>query len=160
MISNDEEANEAVRKILGSKKFEDKSKTKRTCELPVRSVPIQRPIPIFAQHQQPPQKILSIPQQQVPSTTPAPPYTMAMNLSTMPSYPTTTTINQPQYQHTLTYTTLEPDNHHPHHVTAPAYSCQYLDYSTYEYSDTEGLEKALGLDFTERAQRSVEFLST
>ena len=154
LISNDEEANEAVRKILGTK---EKDRPKKVCES-VHNSSVQRPIPIFAQHHQPVQKVLAVPQQHIPNTTTIPAYTMAMNLSTMPSYQTSTTINQTHYQQTLTYTTLEPDTHHQ---PAQTYTCQYLDYSPYEFGDAEGLEKALGLDFSERTQvRTHEFLST
>ena len=155
MISNDDEADEAVRKILGSRGKDDKSKSKRSCEPPLQNVAIQRPIPIFTQNAppQPAHRTLPTSLQHLPSITSSPPYTMAMNLSTVSSYPTTTP--QPHYQHTLTYTTIEQDNHHPHHVTTPGYTCQYVDYSNYEYSDTEGLEKALGLDFTGVVQREL-----
>jgi len=146
LISNDQEANEAVRKILGTK---DKDRPKKVSD-PGHNIPVQRPIPMFAQHHQPPQKVHTQPQQQVPSSTTVPAYTMAMNLTTIPSYQPTT----PHYHPTITYTNLDHNNHQ-------TYTCQYLDYSPYEYGDAEGLEKALGLDFSEKTQvRTQEFLST
>eukprot|EP00090_Calanus_glacialis_P028257 TRINITY_DN45445_c0_g1_i1.p1 TRINITY_DN45445_c0_g1~~TRINITY_DN45445_c0_g1_i1.p1 ORF type:complete len:411 (-),score=71.58 TRINITY_DN45445_c0_g1_i1:55-1158(-) len=77
--------------------------------------------------------------------------TMAINLTTMPSYQVTTSHGvQPQTQNNLTFCTMEQAN-----ITNSAYTCQYLDYTNYEYSDTEGLEKALGLDFTGVVQREL-----
>ena len=38
---------------------------------------------------------------------------------------------------------------------SPGYNCQYLEYGNYEFTDTEGLEKALGLDFTGVVQREL-----
>ena len=156
MISNEEEATEAVRKILGAKEKNDRTKSKKSSEQPIRSVPIQRPIPIFAQNSgpQPMQKV-----QPVPMATPGAVHPMAINLSALPTYPSATTNVSPQYQQTLTYATLEQSSH-PAHQVSPTYTCQYLDYSNYEYSDAEGLEKALGLDFSERTQRQIEFLSS
>ena len=37
----------------------------------------------------------------------------------------------------------------------PGYNCQYLEYGNYEFTDTEGLEKALGLDFAGVVQREL-----